>query len=95
MEEFSLEVPFGKLKMVPDFENKTMWFHARADRWSHNIYKDSLESWISIKAFCESNGFKYMASLVPKSEKIMKFQTLFGLEPHVELPEGILFRMEI
>jgi hypothetical protein len=69
-------------------------FNYYSENFSKGVYESMLDTWSSVLEDFKSQGIKAVASLIPEHEnKIRKFQVMFGLEPHAQVGNNILYRM--
>jgi hypothetical protein len=66
---------------VDDVDGKP-FFHFVCSKWSHNAYKKLLDSYLCICDELKSMGYTEIFSSIPTGDnKLLKFQTMFCLEP--------------
>jgi len=75
------------------FEGK-VFIHSeyKPDNFSKSVYKQLLEIWIEVMEALKEKGLEYVFSCIPKEEKIMKWQTMFGMSPLLETDDNIIYR---
>lgn len=69
-------------------------FNYKLEKFTKSDYKELFKQWAVVTEYLKEQGVKAVASLIPKDElKTQKWQTMFGLEPHVELGDSVMYRM--
>lgn len=58
------------------------FFHFTCSKWSHTMYKDLLGKFLEVCDQLKEMGFTDVYSFIPNGDKkLLKFQTMFCLEP--------------
>lgn len=75
----------------------SMFLHVtfKADKFTKNMYVSFLHIWIEVREYLLAQGISEVFSLVSKDEKIMKWQTMFGMEKMLEFQDKYLYRSEL
>lgn len=67
----------------------------RAEKFTKAIYTYLLELWLEITEALKNKKIDCVFSCIPKDEKIMKWQSLFGMSPILETEDHIIYRREL
>lgn len=69
-------------------------FNYYGETFTKSTYEKLMDTWAIVLSNLREQGVKAVASLIPEEEnKIRKFQVMFGLEPHVQVEDKIIYRM--
>lgn len=60
--------------------------------WDVKMYKEMKGVWKNILAEFKRRGIDEVFSLIPKDDKIERFQLMFGLAPLLEFQDSTLYR---
>ena len=67
-------------------------FNTDPAEWGLTQYKYFLARWTYILEELKSKGIVEVFSVVDKEEKVMKFQTMFGMIPLIEMNNVVVYR---
>ena len=60
--------------------------------WGVKMYRDMKSVWVGILEEFKKRGIDEVFSLIPKDDKIERFQDMFGLTPLLEFQDSTLYR---
>lgn len=91
-----LDTPVYKLQAEVDGTTYYLHMDYKLDKFSKSIYLSIFEQWVLILDELKKRGVKKVASAIPEGwDKVMKWQTMFGLSPTKQQGEFIIFELEI
>ncbi len=71
------------------FDNKP-FIHCEVYNWSSSVYRKHIHYWNEFISILKQNGIQNYYSLLPKNNKILKFNKMMGLKIHKELENHYL-----
>lgn len=81
---------------VEMFQDQVPFLHFDVWNFSLSVYKKMWEQWPTFLDSMKELGFSEVFSLIPKDdEEVLKFQTMFGLEPKYEVNEHVVHSLEL
>lgn len=63
--------------------------------FTKSLYKDLISIWVEILESLKDKGLEYVYSCIPKDEKIIKWQEMFGMSPLLEREDCLVYRREL
>lgn len=91
-----LDTPVYKLQAEVDGSTYYIHMDYKLETFSKSIYLNLFEQWSLILKELKAKGVKKVASAIPHGwDKVMKWQTMFGLSPVKENDKFVIFEMEI
>lgn len=63
-----------KVEVVED----RLFAHVSITKWSKSIFVKYVDVWEQFKQHALNNGYEYIYSIIPKDNKILKFNLMFG-----------------
>jgi len=77
-----------------EFAEGKPFLHLSLDGWSHSLYKEYLDVLSEVLEFLRGKGFSEVYVAIPKDEKLLRFEQMFGFDIIAETPEGYLLAQE-
>lgn len=67
----------------------------KKETFSKSMYTYLLNVWVEVCEVLKEKDIECVFSYIPKEEKLMKWQEMFGMSPLLETEEGIMYRRSI
>lgn len=77
------------------FEDKVFVHTEITSKFNKTLYRKCLSIWVELLSQLKDKGFSAVHSCIPKDEKIMKWQTMFGMSPLLEGEDWYIYRREL
>jgi len=91
-----LDTPYYILEGEKNLNSLFLHLYFKEDKkFTKSVYKQMLEDWVEVLDSVKEAGLKEVMTLVPKTDKICKWQTMFGLVPFLEFKDEWLYRREL
>jgi len=78
-----------------EFAEGEPFFHMDLRKWSKDLYKMYLSIFGEVLMFLKDKGFNKVYVVIPKDEKLLKFESMFGFKILDDTTEHYLMVQEI
>lgn len=97
------DLPSGRLPIVEhehftlfiEFFEGNPFFHLSMDKWSKSLYKEYLGIFGEVLSYLRDKGFRAVYVAIPKDDKLLKFENMFGFEILDDTTDNYLLVQEI
>ncbi len=103
MEQQMSDLPEGRLPIVEhehftlfiEFFEGNPFFHLSLEKWSKRIYQELLSMFGEVLSYLKEKGFSAVYVAIPKDDKLLKFENMFGFEILDDTTDNYLLVQEI